>query len=293
MPSSINNIEDPAIHFGLPQCRYCTATPCSRLRNGHIREGEYILVTRREIGWCRCPFQAVSPHHVEQHLRTLDFHGLLRKYTRVYCHLTINETLHYNQDHFFDSWGDQPGRVDYLMHLLEHRIIVALGLTPGFESDAKLRKWFHAHDNAGLEFMGEHLKPQEEEPEESEEPTAPRISLSNPRWEHADADKRAASPTVADIGDAVKLKADTSGLEDGATVTFRMCDTSPQPPYEIDVIDGSVQSRIATLDWTVTLGSSTGSPSTAKVEFDARAQGRSTSRCEVKLKKPRGYLFSK
>jgi hypothetical protein len=293
MASFLPSLEDPATHFGLPQCSYCTTTPCTRLRNGHIHEGEYILVTRREIGWCPCPFQAVTPHYVEQHLRTLDFHGLLRKYTRVYCHLTINETLHYNQDHFFDSWGDQPGRVDYLMHLLEHRIIVALGLPPGFESDAKLRKWFHAHDNAGLEFMGEVLKPkQEEEPPETEASVEQRISLTNPRWEHADADKRAGSSTVAEIGDAIKLKADTAGLDEGATATFRICDRSPHPPSEIDVIDGSVQNRVAMIDWTVTLGSTTGTPASAKVEFEARAQGVVTSWCEVKLKKPRQWRFS-
>jgi hypothetical protein len=294
MPSSINNIEDPAIHFGLPQCRYCTTTPCSRLREGHIRDGEFIFVTRREIGWCECPFAAPSIDSVAQYLGGIRFFVVKEHFDGILYALTQSELLHYNQDHFLNSWDDAQGRVDYLLHLMQEDMIVALGVPTGFEHNDKVRKWFYAHSAVGITLPGEVLKPREEEGPAETDALAeqPQVTLSNPRWEHADADKRAASPTTAGIGDAIKLKADSSGLDDGATVLFRICDTSGQPPREIDVIDGSVQNRVGTADWTITLGSNTNTSSKPKLEFDARAQGRSTKSCTIKLSQKRSWLHS-
>jgi hypothetical protein len=282
----------PRRHFGFSQCSGCIDTPCMMLRGENRSGSRYVFVHRRNYGYADCPLAVRSEHDLENYLASKTFDDLCDDYSSVQSALGQDDLLEYNQSLFLNGWGDFQGRVNYIMHLYRQQVIAAVGVPFDWQSDSKMRQWFFI-DASTIVFPGEvHREQQEEEPDAAESDATTNVSITNPRWEHDDTDKRNASPTAADIDDAVKLKVDIAGLNDGATVSFRICDTSVQPPCEIDVIDGAVQSRIAVVDWTITLGSSTSSQAQAKIDFDARVQGRSTRLCRISLIPPARYILS-
>lgn len=142
-------LHDPERHFGFSQCHGCMGKPCSRLRNGHTRPGEFIFVNRHALGIELCAFTAHKPHAIAKFLATIDIHRLSRHYSRIVSQLTEVERYRANPEAFINGWDDHPGIVEFLIHLLDHRIIVALGVPSNFAQDLKTKGWFHRFDPTG------------------------------------------------------------------------------------------------------------------------------------------------
>jgi hypothetical protein len=113
------------------------------------------------------------------------------------------------------------------------------------------------------------------------EETPKEITLNNPRWEHKDAKKLENSPKKATFDDTVILMADVTGIPENGPVTFDIFDTSGKAPKKIDSAKGKNVGGVAKGEWVVTDKSGKGAD--AKFEFQAAAQGKTSSRCEIPL----------
>lgn len=82
--------------------------------------------------------------------------------------------------------------------------------------------------------------------EEKEEP-----SITNPRWEHVDENRKNNSADTTVVGDVVNLMVDVTGVKDGSRVTFKIFDTSISPPARVGVARGDVEGGIGRGEWKV------------------------------------------
>jgi hypothetical protein len=277
----------PRRHFGFSQCSGCVDTPCMMLRGENRSGSRYVFVHRRNYGYADCPLAVRSEHDLRWYLQSLGSMRLQFDYVTILNLLDAIELRNYNQNDFLYGHSDNAGRINYIMFLYQHKIITAVGVPFNWQSDTKMRQWFFV-DASTIVFPGEvHREQQEEEPDAAESDATTNLSITNPRWEHVNQNTKKSSPDRTRTGDIVKLMADTRNAPAGATVTFRICDTSAQPPREIDVVDGSVENNTATAQWTVDLDTS-GAP---KIEFEARCQGRTTKMVEIGVVK-REFEFS-
>jgi hypothetical protein len=113
------------------------------------------------------------------------------------------------------------------------------------------------------------------------EVTSGEISVTNPRWEHVDEDKKSTTPDIAMVGDEVYLYVDVSGVPEGATVTFDVFDVSSDPPFRIGSASGKNQQGTAQGKWMVDDPSEKGDE--LKVEFEGIAKSRASERREIPL----------
>jgi hypothetical protein len=142
---------DPAKHFGCAQCKMCRWTPCEQLRHGVIKSGRCVFISRRDFGDDDCPFIIRSPKEVVSFLYAMNFFNLCRTYQKVLSLLTISQHNTHNPDFFVDAYLDARGRIDYIMHLLDHKVIAVIGIPIGFERDKKINKWLYSFErNAHL-----------------------------------------------------------------------------------------------------------------------------------------------
>jgi hypothetical protein len=257
---------------------------------GENRPGSrYVFVNRRNYGYIDCPLAIGSKRELRWYLQLLDPMRLRFDYLKILTLLDAIELQNYNQNDFLNSYSDDPGRINYVVHLFERKIIAAVGTPFNWQSDPKMRQWFYI-DASKIVFPGEvHRDQQNEEPDAAEPDSTANFSITNPRWEHVSRNPR--SPGRVRAGDAVNLLADTRNIPAGATVTFRICDASCRPPREIDVVDGTVENNSAMAQWTVDL-KEPGQGGAPKIEFDARCQGRATKTVEIALQKSKRYNFS-
>jgi hypothetical protein len=105
------------------------------------------------------------------------------------------------------------------------------------------------------------------------------ITLTNPRWEHKDTNKKENSSKTAAFDDTVILMADVTGIPENGQVTFDIFDTSGKAPKKIDSARGKNVGGVAKGEWVVTDKSGQGAD--AKLEFQAAAQGKTSSRCKI------------
>jgi hypothetical protein len=283
-------LHDPARHFGFSQCHGCMGKPCIRLRNGHIRQGEFLFFTRNTVGVQLCPFAAHAPRSVALFLRTLDLHRLNRHYSRIVSSMSEVERYRANPEAFINGWDDHAGVVEFLLNLLERRIAVALGVPYNYANDAKIKNWFHRFDPTGP-LPGEVATPKEEAADEGEALTDATNSatLINPRWEHQDTTRRQASPDVAGLGNTVILYVDTTGIGEGAPVTFDLFDASFSPPRRVDSVKGKNQGGTAQVEWVVQ--DFLHRQEDLKLEFEGYASGKTSNRATIGVSVAR-YVFS-
>jgi len=64
------------------------------------------------------------------------------------------------------------------------------------------------------------------------------VTVTNPRWEHVDKEKKSNTPDTAGIGDEVYLYVDVAGVPEGSRVTFDVFDVSSDPPMRIATVSG-------------------------------------------------------
>jgi len=108
-----------------------------------------------------------------------------------------------------------------------------------------------------------------------------KVELNNPRWEHKDATKKEKSPKKAAFSDTVILMADVTGIPENGPVTFDIFDISVKPPKTVGSAKGKNVGGVAKGEWVVV--DKTGQGVDAKLEFQAAAQGKVSTRCAIPL----------
>ncbi len=114
--------------------------------------------------------------------------------------------------------------------------------------------------------------------------TTGKVTVTNPRWEHADEDRKSSSPDTAMVGDTVILMVDVSGVPEGSPVTFDVFDVSTDPPFRIGSAKGKNEGGTAKGEWEVEDPNEKGEE--LKLEFEGVAKSKASERCEVKIKSP-------
>jgi hypothetical protein len=117
-----------------------------------------------------------------------------------------------------------------------------------------------------------------------------KVELNNPRWEHTDAEKKENSPKKAAFGNTVILMADVTGIPENGLVTFDVFDSSLKPPKSVGSAKGKNVGGVAKGEWVVT--DKTGQGEEAKLEFQAAAQGKTSTRCKIPVVFVGLYVFS-
>lgn len=121
--------------------------------------------------------------------------------------------------------------------------------------------------------------PPEEAPEE--------LSVTNPRWEHVDENRSESSPDATVVGDTVRLIVDVGGAADGTRVTFKVFDTSKQPPSRVGAARGEVEGGIGAGKWEVKVNG----PGT-KLEFEGAVRRLASERAEIPVVQVFTFDFS-
>ncbi|HMA63796.1 MAG TPA: hypothetical protein VKO63_01315 [Chitinispirillaceae bacterium] len=117
-----------------------------------------------------------------------------------------------------------------------------------------------------------------------------KVELNNPRWEHKDAAKKENSPQKTAFDDTVVLMAGVTGIPENGPVTFDVYDISVKPPKAVGSVKGKNVGGVAKGEWVVT--DKNGQGEDAKLEFQASAQGKTSTRCKVPLSTAGLYRFS-
>ena len=112
-------------------------------------------------------------------------------------------------------------------------------------------------------------------------PVPKKVVITNPRWEHKDATKKENSPKKAAFDDTVILMADVTGIPENGPVTFEIFDISVKPPKAVGNAKGKNVGGIAKGEWVVT--DTSGEGKEAKLEFQASAKSRTSTRCKIEL----------
>jgi hypothetical protein len=116
------------------------------------------------------------------------------------------------------------------------------------------------------------------------------LTRHNPRWEHKDEAKKERSPKKALFGDTVILMADVTGIPENSPVTLDIFETSGKTPVKVDSVRGKNVGGVAKGEWVVTDKSVKGED--AKLEFQAAAKNKTSSRCKIPVVFVRLYVFS-
>jgi hypothetical protein len=120
--------------------------------------------------------------------------------------------------------------------------------------------------------------------------TTGKVTVTNPRWEHVDEDKKTDSPDKAAVGDDVILMVDVSGVPEGSPVTFDIYDVSSDPPLRIASAKGTNEKGTAKGEWTVEDPNEMGEE--LKLEFEGVAKSKASERAEIPLTFVMMYVFS-
>jgi|GEM_PF-1992998 len=105
------------------------------------------------------------------------------------------------------------------------------------------------------------------------------VTVTNPRWEHVDEDKKGATPDTVEIGDEVYLYVDVAGVPEGSRVTFDVFDVTFDPPMRIATVSGKNEQGRACGKWTVEDSSERGEE--LKLEFEGIAKSKASGRCPL------------
>ena len=114
-------------------------------------------------------------------------------------------------------------------------------------------------------------------------------TIKNPRWEHADEDKKENSPDTASFGDTIILMADVTGIPDGADATFDIFDMSEEPAQRVDCAKGKIRTCIAKGEWVV---KDSGKGDDMMIAFEAIAKGKKSDKKPIDTKLEIVHIFS-
>lgn len=278
---------DPAAHFAYPQCDTCTVKPCVYLRCGGFTPGTYTFVHRRHYGYPDCPLAARSIHEVREYLETLPFHSLIDHLREVLSLLTELEYVSYRQEYFVNSFDDTFGQISLILHLMQEEVIVAVGIPFDYRFDEKIRRWFDYYRRQLDDFPGEVYR--EDDLEESaltdqligqeKEP----LSITNPRWEHVDEQKKSDIPAITSTGDEITLMVDISGAPHGAGVDFTVYDVGGPSPTVAGKVHGRNENGVGKATWVVDDPRKDGEDWELKLEFEGEVRSKVSERAEINI----------
>ena len=278
---------DPAKHFGFAQCKNCWWTPCEQLRHGVIEPGRIELLSASGFADFDCPFIIHSIEEVESFLTAYSFFMLETIYLDVLATISIDERFNNNPDFFVSEYLDARGRIDYILHLINQNVLIAIGIPYGFERDQKMRKWLFAYEYAAGLPGGTHKQMEEEDDApavtDSMGQEKKEISISNPRWEHKNEEKKKNSPDKACFGDTIVLKADVSGIAEGSEATFNVYDSNLNPQKICATVKGKNKSGTATAEWVVKDLRQKNEDREAQIKFEASAKDKVSEMKEIPL----------
>ncbi|MBD3343801.1 MAG: hypothetical protein GF401_01910 [Chitinivibrionales bacterium] len=274
---------DPSRYFNFPGCRNCLTHPCKKLCFGVIRPGKFMLVHSRDIGKPDCPFVSMLHAEVEHILQDSSLQEISYHLDGITANLTPSEQLSYDIRHYVFDYNDQAGRVRYLWSLIDSGIIKFVRIPLNYMLDPKLRKWFSNQQMDIIEMA-------EAEEDDSGAPAvtdrvldeAAAVSLSNPRWEHRDEQKKQSTPETVVEDDEILLKCDTRGLPENATVSFDIFDISDGSRLRIDTVSGKTENDTVSANWKIQDPNDKGEE--LKLEFEATARGKKSGPCEIAVK---------
>jgi hypothetical protein len=106
-----------------------------------------------------------------------------------------------------------------------------------------------------------------------------KVTVTNPRWEHVDEDKKSSTPDTAEIDDEVYLYVDVTGIPEGSRVTFDIFDVSSDPPMRIATAFGNNEQGTACGKWTVEDPSER--EEDLEIEFEGIAKSKASERKEI------------
>jgi hypothetical protein len=274
MPDSKN-----ALSF--PGCRTCLAKPCDRLRFGRVFPGKFLFIHKRYIRATSrdCPFAVDTFSEIRQLTAAASLVDFVAHIDDVFSQLSADECMTHAQNNYVSRYDDDGGRLALLEALWNDDVIGALRVPYVFTADKKLAQWLLANETL-VYAMKQDLKKEKEEKAvtDSLDTQTQTITLSNPRWEHADAKRKEKSPDKAAVGDTVVLIADVTVLAEGATVNFPVYDASADPVMRIETVAGKNEGGVAKAQWTVSTGNESGD---IRLEFEASAKGKMSERCKI------------
>jgi hypothetical protein len=117
-----------------------------------------------------------------------------------------------------------------------------------------------------------------------------KVELNNPRWEHKNTTQKENSPKKAVFNDTIILMADVIGIPENGLVTFEIFDTSLKPPKPVGNAKGKNVSGVAKSEWVVAEKTSLGDE--AKLEFQASAGSKTSTRCTIPISTNTKFCFS-
>jgi hypothetical protein len=282
MPADI--ITKPEKHFSLPACRHCRGKPCLHLRLGGVYAGKYLLVHSSAGVPDICPFAASQPGEMRLILRQHDQTSLLILAERAFCALTGVErySSHY---HRAVNRDENCQKLNFLLSLLQRRLLRMVRVPYGYESDNRIRSWLKAHQGNIQATSGERHEFDEMADALTDNLTQDgvldqEVSITDPRWEHVDEQKEENRPEKAMPGDVIRLLATLKGMAEGAAVTFDIFDCAQDPPMRYETVKGKNIENTATGEWTVQLAEEEGG---ANVAFEVIARSKTSERCPVAI----------
>jgi hypothetical protein len=175
--------------------------------------------------------------------------------------------------------------MDFLKTLWINHIFSIIMVPWNYSRDEKLRRWLHAYEALDLQ----RARPQKEQEQaavtdDMSAPSQGPVSVTNPRWEHVDNQKKNDTPDIADIGDPVMLKADITGIPEGAGVDFDIFDTaSSSPARAIERVHTRLRGGTAAAQWNIKDTPSADESRQVNPEFEAIARDKSSERCAIPL----------
>jgi hypothetical protein len=116
-------------------------------------------------------------------------------------------------------------------------------------------------------------------------------TLTNPRWEHKHAQRRADTPNAVLYGDDIFLRADVQGAPNGTMVRFDVMDETADPPELLDSVSGPNQGGTAEALWsTRDLATSHVPKAELSASFTANLGEERTKDCPIPYLPERGRL---
>jgi hypothetical protein len=278
------SLSDPVSFFKLACCSACLWKPCKEIRLGGVWPGKVLLVhnSRMDQSFNQCPFFANDWDEAEEYLSQLSFLDLVEIFEDAASLLSVAESISYDHHHFVTSYNDLAARLSYLKALWQNGIVFLLRIPHVYHTDTKLAQWLNAFE-APL--------PKQEKKEENAvtdtmeaAPAQGSFTISNPRWEHKDEQRKKTSPTKAFFDDVIVLMADISGIPEGAGADLSVYDNkSSTPTTAVDKIHTRVESGIVKAEWTVKDPREDDNKRIPGLEFEAVARDKSSGKAAIDM----------
>ena len=231
----------------------------------------------------RCPVCTTDFENIRRYLEELPLDELIFLTEEIYGTLGSGEKISYDINRYCSGYTDIQGRINFIRSLLENAVIASIHIPYSYRRDPRLIELIRP---SVYEYFIPVAKEMREDgaalTDELEQSTAESITVSNPRWEHADETRKEESPTVARVGDKVTLFVDVSGYPDGASVTFDIFDSSGDPAMRIETERGKNEGGTAKIEWVVC--DPNGQGEALKLEFEGSARSKSSGKAPIDIK---------